>query len=189
MHKKREFLFNLTHIYRGKFMQKILPFAIGTLIGSSAMAAELVVKVEVPKLNVAEYHRPYVAIWVERPDQSFAANLSVWYDLKKRDNEGAKWLKDMRQWWRRSGRDVSMPMDGVSSATRIVGEHTLSFASDKTALAKLPAGDYNLLVEAAREGGGREVVKVPFTWGGKDNKLASAQGSHELGKISVQVKP
>lgn len=187
--QKREFLSNLTHIYRGKFMQKILPFAISTLLGTSAMAAELVVKVEVPKLNVAEYHRPYVAIWVERPDQSFAANLSVWYDLKKRDNEGAKWLKDMRQWWRRSGRDVSMPMDGVSSATRIVGEHTLSFASDKTALAKLPAGDYNLLVEASREGGGREVVKVPFTWGGKDGKLASAQGGHELGKISVQVKP
>lgn len=170
-------------------MQKILPFAVSTLLGTSAMAAELVVKVEVPKLNVAEYHRPYVAIWVERPDQSFAANLSVWYDLKKRDNEGAKWLKDMRQWWRRSGRDVSMPMDGVSSATRIVGEHTLNFASDKTALAKLPAGEYNLLVEAAREGGGREVVKVPFTWGGKDGKLASAQGDHELGKISVQVKP
>lgn len=173
-------------------MQKILPFAIGTLLGTSTMAAELVVKVEVPKLPVAEYHRPYVAIWVERPDQSFAANLAVWYDLKKRENEGAKWLKDMRQWWRRSGRELSMPVDGVSSATRIVGEHTLSFASDKTALAKLPAGDYNLLVEAAREGGGREVVKVPFTWGGKDGKLAAAQvaqGSHELGKISVQVKP
>jgi hypothetical protein len=170
-------------------MQKILPFAITSLLGTSAMAAELVVKVEVPKLNVAEYHRPYVAIWVERPDQSFAANLSVWYDLKKRDNEGAKWLKDMRQWWRRIGREVAMPVDGVSAATRIVGEHTLSFASDKTALGKLPAGEYNLLVEAAREGGGREVVKVPFVWGSKDGKAQVVQGSHELGAISVQVKP
>ncbi|MBY0574610.1 MAG: DUF2271 domain-containing protein [Undibacterium sp.] len=170
-------------------MQKILPFAITSLLGTSAMAAELVVKVEVPKLSVAEYHRPYVAIWVERPDQSFAANLSVWYDLKKRDNEGAKWLKDMRQWWRRSGRDVAMPIDGVSAATRIVGEHSLSFAGDKTALSTLPAGEYNLLVEAAREGGGREVVKVPFVWGGKESKTVVVQGSHELGAISVQVKP
>lgn len=153
------------------------------------MAAELVVKVEVPKLNVAEYHRPYVAIWVERPDQSFAANLSVWYDLKKRDNEGTKWLKDMRQWWRRSGRELSMPVDGISAATRIVGEHSLSFSGDKTALGKLPAGEYNLLVEAAREGGGREVVKVPFVWGAKDGKAIVVQGSHELGAISVQVKP
>jgi hypothetical protein len=170
-------------------MQKLLPFAITTLLGSSAIAADLVVKVEVPKLNVAEYHRPYVAIWVERPDQSFAANLAVWYDLKKRENEGAKWLKDMRQWWRRIGRDVSMPMDGVSAATRIVGEHTMSFSGDKTGLNKLPAGEYNLLVEAAREGGGREVVKIPFMWGGKDNKTITAQGNHELGAVSIQVKP
>lgn len=170
-------------------MQKIIPFAITSLLGTSVMAAELVVKVEVPKLNVAEYHRPYVAIWVERPDQSFAANLSVWYDLKKRDNEGAKWLKDIRQWWRRSGRELSMPVDGISAATRIVGEHSLSFSGEKTALGKLPAGEYNLLVEAAREGGGREVVKLPFVWGGKDGKAIVVQGSHELGAVSVQVKP
>ena len=111
-------------------MKKILPFAISTLLGSSAMAAELVVKGNVPKLTVAESHKPYVAIWIERPDQTFAANLAVWYDIKKNKNEGAKWLKDMRQWWRRSGRDPSMPVDGISSTTRIGGEHNLSFASD-----------------------------------------------------------
>lgn len=169
-------------------MQKIIPFAITSLLGSSAMAAELVVKLEVPKLDVAEYHKPYVAIWIERPDQTLAANLQVWYDLKKRNNEGTKWLKDLRQWWRRTGRDLSLPVDGVSSATRIVGEHSLSFSGDNNVLAKLPAGEYNLIVEAAREGGGREVVKVPFMWGGKDVAAITAQGNHELGKVSVQIK-
>lgn len=169
-------------------MQKIIPFAISTLLGSSAMAAELVVKLEVPKLDVAEYHKPYVALWIERPDQSLAANLQVWYDIKKRNNEGTKWLKDLRQWWRRSGRDLNLPIDGVSAATRIVGEHSLSFAGDSNALAKLPAGEYNLIVEAAREGGGREVVKLPFIWNGKEQAVMSVQGSHELGKVSVQVK-
>ncbi len=120
-------------------MKKILPFAISTLLGSSAMAAELVVKVNVPKLTVAESHKPYVAIWIERPDQTFAANLAVWYDIKKNKNEGAKWLKDMRQWWRRSGRDLSMPVDGISSATRIVGEHNLSFAGDLPRADRRPA--------------------------------------------------
>jgi hypothetical protein len=169
-------------------MQKMIPFAITTLLGSSAMAAELVVKVEVPKLTVAEYHRPYVAVWIERPDQTWVGNLTVWYDLKKRNNEGTKWLKELRQWWRRSGRDLSMPVDGVSAATRVVGEHSLSYSGDQQVLAKLPAGEYNLIVEAAREGGGREVVKVPFVWNGKDNAAVSAEGSHELGKVSVQVK-
>ena len=34
-------------------------------------------------------------------------NLSVWYDLKLKDNEGTKWLKDMRQWWRKTGRELT----------------------------------------------------------------------------------
>jgi hypothetical protein len=170
-------------------MHKLLPLAITSLFAAPVMAAELNIKIEVPRLNVAEYHRPYVAIWIERPDQTLAGNLAVWYDLKKRDNEGAKWLKDMRQWWRRSGRDLQMPVDGVSGATRIVGEHSLSFSSDKGALAKLPAGDYQLIVEAAREGGGREVIKVPFQWAAKTEQNVKAQGSNELGAVSLQIKP
>jgi hypothetical protein len=169
-------------------MQKILPFAISTLLGSSAMAADLMVKVNIPKLDVAEYHRPYVAIWVERPDQTLAGNLAVWYDVKKRNNEGTKWLKDLRQWWRRSGRELTLPVDGVSTATRIVGEHVVSFSGSNEVLTKLAAGEYNLIVEAAREGGGREVLKVPFLWNGKDSVPVTAQGSHELGNVTVQVK-
>lgn len=172
-------------------MRKLLPFAITSLLGVPAMnavAADLTLKVEVPRLNVAEYHKPYVAIWLEKPDQTFAGNLAVWYDLKKRDNEGTKWLKDMRQWWRRSGRELQMPVEGVSGATRTTGEQTLSFAGDKGVLAKLPAGEYQLIVEAAREGGGREVVKVPFQWQAKVEQNLKAQGSHELGTIAVIIK-
>ena len=55
------------------------------LLSAQAMAAELGVKIDIPRLNVAEYHRPYVAMWLERPDQSFVANLSVLYDLKKKE--------------------------------------------------------------------------------------------------------
>ncbi|AZP11813.1 DUF2271 domain-containing protein [Undibacterium parvum] len=169
-------------------MHKLLPFALGSLLAAPVVAADLNLKIEVPRLTVAEYHRPYVAVWIERPDQSLAGNLAVWYDLKKRDNEGSKWLKDMRQWWRRSGRDLQMPVDGVSGATKVVGEHSLSFSGDKGVLAKLPAGDYQLLVEAAREGGGREVVKVPFQWSGKADQQIKVQGTNELGLITLNIK-
>ncbi|MBP7567904.1 MAG: DUF2271 domain-containing protein, partial [Burkholderiaceae bacterium] len=74
-----------------------------------ALAADMALKVEIPRLTVAEYHRPYVAIWIEKNDQSFAGNLAVWYDIKMRNNEGTKWLKDMRAWWRKSGRELTMP--------------------------------------------------------------------------------
>ena len=34
-------------------------------------------------MNVAEYHRPYVAVWLERADQSFVGNLAIWYDVEQ----------------------------------------------------------------------------------------------------------
>ncbi len=99
-------------------MRFVWPIALSGVLAGPALAADVQLTVAIPRLNVAEYHRPYVAIWLERPDQSFVGNVAVWYDLKLKDNEGTKWLKDMRQWWRRIGRDLKMPVDGLSSATR-----------------------------------------------------------------------
>ena len=159
------------------------------LASATAMGAELALKLEVPQLNVAEYHRPYIAAWLENADQKVVANLVVLYDVKKKDNAGTKWLKDVRQWWRKSGRDVEMPMDGVSGATRAPGEQSLTFPGAKAALDKLPAGQYTLVVEAAREAGGREAVKVPLQWPPKSAQNVSGQGKEELGAVVVQLKP
>lgn len=165
----------------------LLTFA-GAAVGVPAMAADLNVTVEVPKLNVAEYHKPYVAIWIENPaDSSAAGTLAVWYDAKNREDNGAKWLKDMRQWWRKAGREMSFPADGVSGATRAPGPQKLVFSGAKGALKSLKPGQYNLVVEAAREVGGHEAVRVPFTWG-KPGKPATAKGSAELGAVTVSVK-
>jgi hypothetical protein len=158
------------------------------LASASAMAADLAVKFELPQLNVAEYHRPYVAAWLENADQKVVTTLAVLYDVKKKDNGGAKYLKDMRQWWRKAGRDVTMPMDGVSGATRAPGEHTLPFPAASAALDKLPAGQYQLVMEVAREAGGRELVKVPLTWPLKPGQLGSAKGKEEVGNVTVLYK-
>ena len=164
-------------------------FVLGAAIATpAAFAADLNVKVDIPRLTVAEYHKPYVAFWIETTDQTFVRNLSVWYDLKKKDNGGTKWLKDVRQWWRKSGRDLQMPVDGVSGATRAPGEQTMTFNGAKTGLDKLPAGQYVLVAEASREAGGREVVRVPFAWPPKGTQTAQAKGDHELGEVSVELK-
>lgn len=170
-------------------MRAYYPAMAGVMLALPASAADLAIKVEIPRLSVAEYHRPYVAIWIERPDQSVAANLAVWYDVKLKNNEGTKWLKDMRQWWRKSGRELTMPADGLSSPTRAPGEHQLSFAGDKGPLASLPPGQYRLAVEAAREVGGREMLRIPFQWPPKAAETATAKGEHELGQLSLSVRP
>jgi len=159
------------------------------LASAPALAADVDIKVQIPQLDVAEYHRPYVAVWIEREDQSVAANLAVWYEMNKRNNEGEKWLKDLRQWWRRVGRELQMPVDGVSGPTRVVGEHKLSFVSGKGPLPELAPGQYQLVIEASREVGGREVVKIPFQWPAKAAQQLKGQGSSELGAVSLEIKP
>jgi hypothetical protein len=146
-------------------------------------AADLSVTVEIPRIASASYHRPYVAIWIERPDQTAVRTLSVWYDVDLPNAEGKDWLKDLRTWWRKGGRAIALPADGLSGATRAPGRQTVTIPGAR--LASLPAGQYSLVVEAARELGGREVVRVPFRWGAANT--GAAAGSTELGAVRVAV--
>ncbi|AQR60401.1 hypothetical protein BZG35_01065 [Brevundimonas sp. LM2] len=157
--------------------------AAGALAGPAA-AADLSVSVELPHLLGAAYHRPYVAVWIERPDQTAVRTLAVWYQqTANSEGRGEDWLKDMRTWWRKAGRSMTLPADGVSSATKAPGRHSVTVPAAR--LAGLPAGNYVVAVEAARELGGREVVRVPFRWGGPNTGAAS--GATELGAVRVTV--
>ncbi|MET3652401.1 DUF2271 domain-containing protein [Dyella japonica] len=160
------------------------------LLATPVAAADLNVTVQIPQLNVAEYHRPYTAVWVEREDHSVAAQLAVWYAQKdSKEGAGTKWLPELRQWWRRGGRELQMPVDGVSGATRPAGDQKLSFHEGKAPLNALAPGKYDLVVEAARESGGREVVRVPFTWPAAAPQQLAGQGSSELGAVKVDLAP
>lgn len=160
----------------------------GITIVPVANAATMNVTVEIPRLSVAEYHKPYVAVWVEGAGLPAPANLAVWYDVDMKKNEGTKWLRDMRQWWRKTGRTLNMPADGISGATRAPGKHVLTFVEGKAPLGKLPAGSYELVVEAAREVGGRELLRIPFQWPPKGPQALKAEGQTELGTISLDLK-
>ncbi len=171
-------------------MRMIVPAAFLTgLVATPVFAADMTVEVEIPRLTVAEYHRPYTAIWIETPDQEVVTTLAVWYDVKLKNNQGKTWLKDIRQWWRRAGRSLELPADGVSGATRAPGRHQLVFNEGAAPLGKLAAGEYAVVTEAAREVGGREAVRVPFQWPPKKKQSSSAKGSEELGAVSVALRP
>lgn len=165
----------------------ILAASLAVLAAGTAGAADLTLTIEIPRIDVSEYHRPYVAAWVEGPDQKVVANLAVWYAVKNK--EGTKWLADLRQWWRRSGREQTFPIDGVTGATRPAGQHILKFDSKSGPLTQLAPGEYSLSVEAVREVGGREVVKLPFTWPATAPATQSASGKSELGKVALSLTP
>ena len=154
------------------------------LTAGAAQAADLTATVEIPRISSASDHRPYVAVWIENPDQTAVQTLAVWYQQTANDEgDGTDWLKDLRTWWRKGGRALRMPADGVSGATRAPGRHTVTVSAAR--LRNLPAGQYNLVVEAARELGGREVVRVAFRWGAANTGRAA--GTTELGAVTVAV--
>lgn len=161
-----------------------------TFAAAAVQGAELKLSVEIPRLEVAEYHRPYVAAWIERGDRSVVAQLAVWYQqTETREGHGTKWLPDLRQWWRRGGRSLQMPIDGVTGATRPPGTHTLRIGADSRVLAALQPGSYVLLVEAVREVGGRELLQIPFDWPVPEVRTLDARGEHELGAVTLDLVP
>ena len=80
-------------------------------------------------------------------------------------------------------------MDGVTGPTRPAGKHALSFNDKQPALKRLAPGNYTLVVEAVREVGGRELLKIPFTWPATAAQNGKAQGATELGQVTLAVKP
>jgi len=155
-------------------------FMLCCIFEGSAQAAEFELSIEIPKINASEYHPPYLATWIETADRQTVLATSLWYD----DQE--KWLKDIRQWWRKTGRTQAKPYDGVTGATRRPGMHKLVLKSQEIT-EKLVSGEYVMMVEAAREVGGREVLSLPFSWPIKTNKTVKAQGEKELGSVTLII--
>lgn len=166
-----------------KTLCAVLLFGTGSL--TAAQAGEATLSVEIPRLQVAEYHRPYVAAWVREDTTGALTNLALWYQMDDK-NEGEKWLKDLRQWWRRSGRTLTMPVDGFSGATKAPGSHSADVSEQ---LADLPRGQYTLYVEASREVGGRELLTLPFAWPAAEPASVEAQGESELGAVTFEFQP
>jgi len=160
-----------------------------SFIASPAFAGSLDVSIEVPRIKVAEYHRPYVAVWLEKPGEGVVSTLAVWYGTKSDKQDGDKWLKELRQWWRKIGRELTLPIDGVTGATRNPGQHELAVSEGHAPMAKLSPGKYELVVEAARESGGRELVRLPFDWPASSATKLTAAGENELAAINLVIKP
>jgi len=158
----------------------------GLLYGLTALqtvqADSLTVKLELPVINTAQYHAPFVAIWLEQAGQRRAVKtLSLWYD-------DAKWLKDIRRWWRKAGR-YTEDFDAISSASRVAGHYELHWALTDTAGQPLPAGEYTLLLEAVREHGNRTLLKQPITLGTAGAQHFELAGGTEIGQVTIHIQP
>jgi hypothetical protein len=138
------------------------------------------ISVTLPQIPIAEYKKPYIAGWIEPAGGGAPRTLFVWYALKKGGNEpGTKWLADMRSWWRKAGRSMKLPVDGITGATKGPGTYSVPLPAD------LAPGNYTLSIEAARENGGRELVSVPVAI---PNASGRTTGKTELGAVVISAK-
>lgn len=140
-------------------MKKWVLLLVALVFAVKAQATEIELSVNLAKQS-GEYHNPYVAAWIENDAGKSVRTLVLW-------REGAKWLKDLRTWWRKVGRRNKALVDGITSATRPAGNYNLSFQANDDQEQPLAKGEYTLKVEVVRENGGRAIIKQKFSINGK----------------------
>ncbi len=152
-------------------------FAVGTALIPAQAADTLYIALELPKPEHGQYHRPYVAVWIEDAQEQPVKLIALW-------QEKPDWIKDLRRFWLKIGRSDQTLVDARTGATKGPGKYKLSWDGDNNAGEAVVAGQYLLVVEAAREHGGRNLVKQAFKWDGSAVDLQVKAGS-EMGAITL----
>lgn len=139
---------------------------------------QLQLQLELP-VQPRQAKRPYVSAWLSQNGQWQAQLLLL--------GEQPRWYAELRSWWRQANQQPGQQFDQRAGATRRAGVHQFQWDARLADGRPLPAGDYILHLEAAREGGGREQLKLPLHWPLSHPLLL--QGQHELGQVRVEVRP
>lgn len=138
----------IMHVYLLVFL---FPLFSSNAYASSVMTIEL----NLPKLDVNPYHRPYVAVWLETSERKPLATLALW--VAEDD-----WLKDLRQWWRKIGRKSGMEIDAVTGATKKFGEYQIVWDGKDHLGERVHHKNVLLNIEVVREEGDRTYVRKPI---------------------------
>ncbi|GLP95593.1 DUF2271 domain-containing protein [Paraferrimonas sedimenticola] len=167
--------------------KRLLLGAVAAVLLGSAQAANvppsasMQIEFELPKLEVADYARPYVAIWVEDSGGKTVRNIALW------TGKDTEWLKDIRRWWRKFGRYQGDGIDAYSSATRPAGQYQVQWDAKDGEGNPVTSGDYTLYVEVVREHGGRDLVRQPIQLGQQEFSMSS-KAKYEIGSVTLSYK-
>ena len=149
-------------------------------LSGPALASDLEIALQLPKISEGQYHRPYVAVWVEDSSEKSVRLIEIW-------REKPDWIKDLRRFWRKTGRADQPLVDARTGATKGPGAYQLRWDGKDDKGAVVASGEYQLVIEAAREHGGRQLVKQKFSWDGSAIALTVAAGN-EIGQVQLSRK-
>lgn len=149
---------------------------------TKAAPMDLLINLELARLDDPRYRRPYVAVWVEDQDHFPVRTIALWF-------QKPRWLSDLKAWYHADqirnlaeGTDLSTT---VSSATRSPGKYTLRWDGKDNAGKPVKPGKYTVFIEAAREHGTYGLIKQEISWDGKTPAQFTAKGNTEIASASL----
>jgi len=126
----------------------VMPSVAKPVPSSAYMDIELIL----PNVVTSIYARPYVAVWIADTEGKSVRTIQLWVGKDE-------WLKDLRSWWRKVGRNDRAVVDAVTSATRPAGKYRFSWDGLDEQGERVEQGQYTFYVEVVREHGGRNYLR------------------------------
>lgn len=133
----------------------------------------------IPTLDVDDYEKPYVAVWITNAERQVVKNLLM---LGKSE----QWAQTNKRWWRKSGRHNELLLDGLARPTRKPGNYQLSWDWRDDYGNNVAMGEYQLHIEVSREDGAVTLAHFNFNSNVLPVKQTqSAQG--EIGALHLNI--
>ncbi len=106
-------------------------------------------------------NNPFIAVWIEDASGALVRTVSLWYS--QRD---AKYLQELSRWYSvDDGGRTDDAVDTVSGGSKVPGTYMVTWDRTNHTGTAVPAGDYFVCIEAAREHGPSELVRESVTIG------------------------
>ncbi len=137
---------------------------------------QAVLELEIPKITVSDYRAPYVVVWITDAQKQLVRSLHIWGDAKK-------WMDTNYVWWRRYGR--KMDVDSTAKPSRKPGQYRVVWDGKNDAGQQMPAGEYTVHVEAAREHGDHSYQSFPLKAEPKSS-VQQRPAEKELGNLTLR---
>lgn len=144
-------------------------------------AYKLKVNLEIATIQGQRVRRPFVAVWIEDADDYPVRTIALWF-------KGARWLPDLRSWYRgdqlRALAEQTDLTKTISSATRGPGEYSVEWDGRDNAGNLVKAGNYTVIIEAAREHGTHQIMRKELDFSGTP-QLVDLPGNEEISSASL----
>jgi thiamine biosynthesis lipoprotein ApbE len=145
---------------------------------------ELIVNLELARVEDQRYRRPYVAVWIEDKDRFPVRTIALWY-------QKPRWLPDMKAWSRsdrmRSMAEGSDITSSVSSATRPPGKYTVKWDGKDNHGKLVAPGKYTVFIEIAREHGTYQLTRQEMEFRGVTKQVTLA-ANPEMASASLDYR-